>query len=186
MAKVPQPTDFIDGHQMPSGDMLEAIGRLAIITASIEDILHELTWKYLKVPRHVGALLTNEKKLKRLTQDLIKMCKTTKATSLILEDFEDIFVDLEGTAFVRNQCIHWIWEQPKTGVHRLHPPAYMRNKTSVKFSVSDVNKIGDELIWIEYRLRSHAMTIVELYREIRKEGIEYVPAPWLYILPQSE
>ncbi|SHH21124.1 hypothetical protein SAMN05444169_6335 [Bradyrhizobium erythrophlei] len=177
MTKCPRPKAFKDQMFMPSDAVLRAVGRVAAVSAGIEDELHAIYWKLLSVTDAVGVVITGDMRVSRLCEDLLKLAKATKVPPRIYDDLADVIADLKSKNQKRNEVIHWIWD--KGGVA---PPAYKAGRQNVKYTAKIVNELADDLIWIEARLTSHALTDKGLQDARAKLGSNadlYAPAPWL-------
>lgn len=91
MAKLKRPPDFSDTRQLPSEPVMMEIGRLSIVAASIEDILHRLHWKLARIAEPVGAVITGDARATRLSEDIIRIAKAAGTNQAIIDDLRDIF-----------------------------------------------------------------------------------------------
>jgi len=57
MSKTPRPKGFEDPNFMPSQLILKALGRVSVVSASIEEELHALYWKLLGTTDNVGKVI---------------------------------------------------------------------------------------------------------------------------------
>ena len=73
------------------------IGRLAIVAASIEDLLHSLYWQLSGVTDPVGAVITGDARAARISKDIIRIAKAAGTDDAIVEDLRDIFWKLHQT-----------------------------------------------------------------------------------------
>jgi hypothetical protein len=117
MAKLKRPPKFEDTRSLPSNKMLAAIGRTAVVSTSIEDILHRLHWKYAGLSTEVGPVITGDARATRLTEDILRIAKAAKAPQKVIDDLSDIFADLGALIVKRNECSHWLWDIPKGRKH---------------------------------------------------------------------
>jgi hypothetical protein len=184
MAKLKRPPEFKDTRQLPSKAMLAAIGRAVVISASIEDILHALHWKYAGLNEAVGPVITGDARATRLTEDILRIAKAAKRPAAVIEDLSDIFTELKLLITTRNQCIHWLWERPDgRRKHTVAPPIYKTGHQPAAFTVSQIEILGDALVWIEARLSAHELNEAGLQAEKAKHSPElaeiFVPTPWL-------
>lgn len=185
--KYKTPRNFIrdyDVYYTPPDDVLKAIGKIAVNCASIEDILHSIHWRYLEIPFDVGPILTADLKPSRLMDDIIKIAVEFGEDEDRVQDLKALFADYRELSEQRNKCMHWLWAQPvkKSRRHRLYPPNYKRGKLDVHFDIKELNRLADDLVWVEARMRTHALTDDEFEQERKlsgryKHGL--VPAPWL-------
>ncbi len=181
MAKLPRPNGFEDPKHLPSKTILAEIGRLAIVSASIDDILHAIYWKFARLTDAVGAVITGDIRPGRLVDDIIKVAKAAKVDPKIVDDLKDIFADHKNLAILRNQCIHWTWNRPTGRKIVVEPPTHKTGHTPITLTLTQIKKLADDLVWIETRLDAHAMTDEELAQRKKeeKEPDIYVPTPWL-------
>ena len=59
----------------------------------------------------------------------------------------------EATA-KRNQLVHWIWDKPRHPRNVKHPlraPMPKDKRPSIAFTLKEIEKLGDDLLWIEAR-----------------------------------
>lgn len=182
MVKLKQSPEFKDGRQLPSKGMLTAIGRAVVISASIEDILHGIHWKYAGLSQKVGPVITGDARATRLTEDIMRIVRAAKVRYEIIDDLHDIFEELKLLITKRNKCIHWLWEKPKGRRHKISPPIYKVGHSEAVFSVKEIEALGDALVWIEARLSAHEMSDDDLRKERERFGEKahiFVPTPWL-------
>jgi hypothetical protein len=170
----------------PPDDLLAAVGRVAINSASIEDLMHSLYWKYVEVPPEVAAIITGDQKSTRLSEDIVKVAVALDEDPDRVQDLRDLFADFKELNEKRNQCIHWMWHRPRQWKrgrkHWLKPPSYKPKRSPIPFTVKQINALADDLAWIELRMRVHLLDEEEFEKE-RKElrfmAHVAVPAPWL-------
>ena len=189
MVSISRPPGFQDWKAVPSNAVLQEIGRLAIITAGVEDLIHGIIWRYLNIEDSLGSVITGRFKLKQLQDNCIKILKAADAPTLILKDLEEIFSEIDKSAELRNKCVHWIWHRAHSGskgLHRLDPPAYQQEKKEIYISAKQIKQAADNLVWLETRLYPHIMNLDHLYKLIRQDGPDDLPTPWLCIFPQPE
>lgn len=187
MVKLPKPKDFKDTRQLPSEGVIAEIGRLAIVSASIEDIMHQIFWKHAGVSAPVGATITGDARATRLGEDIVKIAKAANVDAAIVEDLSDIFTEHRALVQERNKFLHWIWSwNTETGEDRIDPPGYKSHLAGRYVTAQEVQKIGDDLVWIEARLAAHSLSEEEL-KESKKQfglaGAFDAPTPWLEKLP---
>lgn len=167
-------------------EMLNELGRLAVVTAEAEELLHRIYWRHAGLNEKNGPIVTDNINPKRLMEDVIKFLKLKPAEENVLLDLEDIFAEFEGINTKRNHCLHWIWEvieskperveigmgtfgysPPKT--YQVNRPAYRQSGVKTEpFTTADIQKLCDDASWIVQRFRSHAISEEQL-RENRKE-----------------
>ena len=154
---------------------------MAVVSASIEDILHIIYWKMAGLSDAVGAVITGDARPNRLTEDIIKIARGAKVDAKIIEDLSDIFTAYRDLATKRNQCIHWTWNAPKGKRIVVEPPTYKTGAQPVTFTLKEMRTLADDLVWIETRLDVHAMSPAELQaaKSRTKNANIYVPTPWL-------
>lgn len=181
MLKTPAPKEFYDTRQLPSQAMLAAIGRVALISASIEDFLHSIHWKYSGLTKEKGPIVTCELRPNRLAEDTLKLAKAAKARQPIIDDLTEVIEDYKASAPQRNELVHWIWEA-KGRNYAVIPPSYKSGREPKHYSLKVVEQLGDDLLWIEARLSSHALSDAEILAErahFQEHAEILVPAPWL-------
>jgi hypothetical protein len=169
----------------PPDDLLRAIGRVATLSASIDELLHVIHWNYLDTNWDIAAIVTRDMRPSRLAEDIVRMAIACPDEDAIIQDLRDLMADYREAVERRNQLIHWVWEQPKHRrrlQHPLRPPVAKQNKhTSVSFTVKEIEKLGDDLLWIEARMRTHSLSADEFKEERERLGPFarfIVPAPW--------
>lgn len=162
---------------------MEEIGRIAIISASIEDLLHVLYWKFAGLTEPVGAVITGDARATRLSEDIIRVAKAADIDQSIVDDLKDIFAEFVGSTRERNEFVHWIWSwNTETHEDRIDPPGYKRSREGRYVKTSDVSRVADDLVWIEHRIAAHLMSDEELKESKRKFGLAGAPdapTPWL-------
>lgn len=170
----------------PPDDLLRAIGRVAVLSASIDELIQVVHWNYLDTNWDIAAIVTRDMRPSRLAEEIIRMAIACSEEDAIVQDLRDLVADYREAIERRNQLIHWVWEQPKDRrwlKHPLRPPIAKQNRhSSVAFTVNEIEKLGDDLLWIEARMRSHALSAKEFEEERKQLGpfARYiVPAPWL-------
>jgi hypothetical protein len=172
-------------------NLLEAIGHLAVITAQIEESLHQIYWKHACLNQNSGPIVTDNLNPKRLSEDILKFARLDPAKTNIVADLELLLGEFETLNTTRNQCLHWIWEkveaeQPKEqnsfgnfqigGGFHTPPPIYQVKRPAYKtkgigskaYSTEDIKTLCNQCTWLERRLNSHAMDEGEL-RRLRQE-----------------
>lgn len=187
--KYKTPRNFVrdyDWHYTPPDEILQAIGRIAVLCASIEELLHIIHWRYIDTLLEVAPILiTGDMKPGRLMEDIVKIATVTGEEEPRIEDLKFLFADYRELSDKRNKCMHWIWDQPKKRnlkKHQLYPPSYKSGKSTVHFNVKELNRLGDDLIWVEARMRTHAFNEDDFEKERKSAGRHkrsVVPAPWL-------
>jgi hypothetical protein len=120
MSKLPRPKGFEDPNFMPSQSILKALGRVSVVSASIEEELHAIYWKMLNATDSVGKVITGDMRANRMAEDILKIAKAAKMVQAKIEDLEDLFKDFKEKNQKRNQCLHWIWESSR----EVKAPAY--------------------------------------------------------------
>lgn len=183
MAKLKRPENFKDTRQLPRESIIVEIGRIAIVSASIEDLLHSLYWEFAGLTDTIGSVITGDARANRLTEDIIKIARAAKVDQAVIEDLKDVFADYALLATERNKFVHWIWSwNTETGEDRIDPPAYKPTHQGKYITTSDVAYIADDLVWIEHRLQAHLMTKAEINLSVKKYGLQGAPdapTPWL-------
>ncbi|MET4230192.1 hypothetical protein ABIA85_003459 [Bradyrhizobium sp. LA6.10] len=176
MTKRPRPKDFVDPLYMPPDEVLRALGRVAAVSAGIEDSLHALYWKMLDVEDVAGKVVTGDMRASRMTEDILKLAKATNYPADRVDDLTDLFTDFREKNQRRNQVLHWIWHN-----QGVEAPGY-KTRQRLPYTADDVNALADDLIWVETRLGSHLLSQSELKNEREKLGLEadlYAPLPFL-------
>jgi hypothetical protein len=92
-------------------NLLEAIGHLAVITAQIEETLHQIYWKHAGLNQNSGPIVTDNLNPKRLSEDILKFARLDPTKVNIVADLELLLGEFETLNTTRNQCLHWIWEK---------------------------------------------------------------------------
>lgn len=183
MAKLVRPQSFKDTRQLPSEFIMMEIGRIAIVSASIEDLMHSLYWRFSEISISVGAVVTRDIKATKLAAEIVKVAEAAEVDPAIIEDLKDIFKDFAKLAQTRNEFVHWIWSwNTKTTEDRIDPPAYKRNAAGRYVKFKDVTMVADDLTWIEHRIAAHLMTKRELQLSLKRFGLSGAPdapTPWL-------
>lgn len=178
MSKMPRPKGFKDPLYMPPAPVLRALGRVAAVSAGIEDELHAFYWQLLGVRDEIGKIITADMRANRMAEDILKLARSSKQSPNIIDDLVDLFADFREKNQRRNQVLHWIWDE-----QGVEAPSYKSvTRIKQKYSVKDVNALADDLIWIETRLSSHTKSPAELQKlrsELGAEADLYAPAPWL-------
>jgi hypothetical protein len=184
------------------GEMLRALGNLAVVSARAEELLHQIYWNHAGLNERNGPIITDNLNPKRLQEDIIKLISLDKTKANILADLRLLFSEMESLNTKRNHCLHWIWqvsEEEDASVtlpdkpipHRLHRPIYRQaGILTQEFTVEEVKTFCKEIGWLQFRLRSHSFSDDEL-RQRRNElskspplnGMAlcdlFWPAPWL-------
>jgi len=183
MAKLKRSEDFKDTRQLPREEIMLEIGRIAIVSASIEDLLHSLYWQFAGLNDAVGSVITGDARANRLTEDLIRIARAAKIDQAIIDDLKDIFSEYALLAMERNKFVHWIWSwNTKTRQDRIDPPAYKPTHQGKYVTTPEVAAVADDLVWIEHRLLAHLLTKTELQNSLAKfgpAGAPDAPTPWL-------
>jgi hypothetical protein len=183
MAKLKRPGSFQDTRQLPRDEIMLEIGRIAIVSASIEDLLHSLYWRLAGLTDPVGSVITSDARANRLAEDIIKIAKSAKVDQAIIDDLKDVFSEYALLATERNKFVHWIWSwNTKTRQDRIDPPAYKPTHEGKYVTAEEVAAIADDLVWIEHRLIAHLFTEDELKASVVKHGTAGspdAPTPWL-------
>jgi hypothetical protein len=189
-----------------SPEILQAIGKLAVVSANVEQLLHVIYWMHAGLTGETGPIATSDLGPKSLTESIVKLVKLDPAKANILSDLQLLFVEFRAVVKRRNQCIHWIWsiqgqtpEMEKAPPHKLIRPMYKQGgEPEVEFDVTAIEQLYDDYAWLEVRLTSHA-THPDVLRSKRAEwdatGVikitgsdgervqrfsdMFLPAPWL-------
>jgi hypothetical protein len=184
-----------------SGEMLRALGNLAVVSAQAEELLHQIYWHHTGLNEQSGPIITDNLNPKRLEEDIVKLVSLDKAKVNILADLQILFAEFRTLNTKRNQCLHWSWENsegeesvtmvPDKSAYRLRRPLYKYSgvPSQDSFTVEDVKTLCRDFSWLQFRLRSHTYSDEEL-RQKRSEqdpapinGLAvadlFWPAPWL-------
>jgi hypothetical protein len=103
MVKLKRPADFKDTKQLPREEIMLEIGRIAIVSASIEDLLHTLYWRVSGLNESVGSVITGDARATRLTEDILRIAKAAKADQAVVDDLKDLFSDYARLTMERKQ-----------------------------------------------------------------------------------
>jgi hypothetical protein len=60
-------------YYRPPNTVLQAIGRIAVICASIEDMLHVIHWRYVETSWDIAPILTGDIRPSRLMDDIVRI-----------------------------------------------------------------------------------------------------------------
>lgn len=182
MANIQRPADFVDQKHTPEPDVLAKLGKAAIVAASIDDILHAIYWMHAKLSDSMGMVITRDLKSDRLANELIKIAEAANADAAILADLKDLLQQHKTLAEFRNRLIHWIWNESIGGQIELTPPSNKATQQAIMINLNILTTLVDDLVWLETRLETHAMSKTELMKARTKLGAKadlYAPAPWL-------
>ena len=183
MVKIARPPGFKDTRQLPRESIMMEIGRIAIVSASIEDLLHDLYWKLAGLTDDIGAVITGDARASRLSEDIIRIAKAAKVDQAKIDDLKDIFSDFTNLTKERNEFVHWIWSwENSTRRDRIDPPGYKPSRHGKWVTTEDVARVADDLVWVEHRLAAHLLTREELEQSKKKHGpagAVDAPTPWL-------
>jgi hypothetical protein len=169
-------------YYRPPNTVLQAIGRIAVICASIEDMLHVIHWRYVETSWDIAPILTGDIRPSRLMDDIVRIAVAANEEPARVADLKDLFADYRELSEQRNKCMHWLWYHPKQRRHILMPPSHREGRPPVSFTSKELNAVADDLVWIEARVRSHALDDEDFEKERKAFGwyARYaVPAPWL-------
>ena len=75
--------------------LLGAIGKLSVVSAEIEKVLHEIYWKHAGISKIVGPIVTDNLNPKRLGEGIIKFAKIEKSDTKILDDLKKLLKQFE-------------------------------------------------------------------------------------------
>jgi hypothetical protein len=182
--------------------MLRALGKLAVVSAQAEELLHQIYWHHAKLDERSGPIVTDNLNPKRLEEDIVRLVSLDKTKGNILADLKVLFSEFRALNTKRNQCLHWGWEvSEKEGIgghisepdtsYRLRRPIYKHSGVpSQNLIVEDVKTFCKNFSWLQYRLRSHTFSDDELMRKRNEvsndppiNGMAVAdlvwPAPWL-------
>jgi hypothetical protein len=181
--------------------MLQALGHLAVVTAQIEELLHQIYWKHAGLTEKTGPIVTDNINPKRLMEDALKFTGLDPSRSNVHEDLALIFKEFEDINTKRNHCLHWVWETVESKPTQLEmdagllfgyrpPPAYQVKRPIYKlkgvetqpFSTADIQQLCNDSSWLIQRFRSHTLSEGEL----RRRRSEYENLPVVAQPPGSE
>jgi hypothetical protein len=91
MTKWPRPKEFKDPLYMPPDAVLNALGRVAAVSAGIEEQLHALYWKLLGVGDDAGKVIAGDMRSNRMTEDILKLARAQKYAAEKIDDLVDLF-----------------------------------------------------------------------------------------------
>jgi hypothetical protein len=181
--KLKRPANFKDTKQLPREKIMLEIGRISIVSASIEDLLHSLYWRFAGLTDSVGPVITGDARANRLTEDIVRIAKAAKTDQTIIDDLKDLFSEYALLAVERNKFVHWIWSwNTKTRQDRIDPPGYKPTHQGRYVTTGEVAAVADDLVWIEHRLQAHMMSKDELKASLAQHGPSGAldaPTPWL-------
>jgi hypothetical protein len=204
MALSDYPPFAVDWNTDVGEGMLRALGKLAIVSAYTEELLHQVYWHHAGLNEQTGPIVTDNLSPKRLEEDIVKLVSLDRAKANILADLKILFAEFRVLNTKRNQCLHWNWEvsekdriaditpEPDKPAYRLRRPIYKYSGVSIQdlFTVEDVKSFCKDFSWLQFRFRSHTFSDEELRRR-RSElndappisGMTvadlFWPAPWL-------
>jgi hypothetical protein len=189
-------------------EMLRVLGNLAVASAHVEELLHQVYWHHAKLDERTGPIVTDNLNPKRLEEDIIKIVSLDTSRSAVLADLKIIFEEFRQLNTKRNHCLHWIWEAAAIAptdigavigavsdpAYQLKRPIYRQTGLQTQsFSINEIQECCDGFSWLAYRLRSHTFSDEDL-RQKRREaagtgtllgGVNlsfadlFWPAPWL-------
>jgi hypothetical protein len=150
----------IDGMRWNVGvapDMLGAIGELAVASAHMEELLHQICWKHAGLDEKSGPIVTDNLNPKRLAEDITKFVALDPTKKHIQEDFKILFKEFEEINTNRNHCLHWIWSQiddaagaPATS-YKVSRPAYRQSGVDFReFDLAGVHEITQNCNWLTH------------------------------------
>jgi hypothetical protein len=183
--------------------MLRALGKLAVVSAQAEELLHQIYWHHAGLDERSGPIVTDNLNPKRLEEDIVKLVSLDRTKVNILADLKVLFSEFRALNTKRNQCLHWGWEvSEKEGIagvipgsetpYRLRRPIYKYSGEPSQnlFTVENVKTFCKDFSWLQFRLRSHTFSNDELRRRRNElssappiSGLAIAdlswPAPWL-------
>jgi hypothetical protein len=177
-------------------DMLQAIGQLAVVTAEIEQTLHQIYWRHAGLNQDSGPIVTDNLNPKRLSEDILKFARLDPAKANIVADLELLLSEFGALNTTRNQCLHWIWVKvvtekpqgaPAFGILNYTPPPTYQVKRPVyktkgigskPYSPEDIQALCNRCSWVARRLHGHAIDESELRRRRQEaDGFGTVISP---------
>jgi hypothetical protein len=171
--------------------MLQALGHLAVVTAQIEELLHQIYWRHAGLTDKAGPIVTDNINPKRLMEDTLKFASLNPSQCNVQQDLALIFKEFEDINTKRNHCLHWVWETVESKPAQLEigmglfgyrpPPAYQVKRPIYKlkgiptqpFSAADIQQLCNDSSWLIQRFRSHTLSEYELRR--RRSEYENLP-----------
>jgi hypothetical protein len=172
------PPFTVDWNTGLSEGMLRALGKLAVVSAYAEELLHQIYWHHAGLNEQSGPIVTDNLNPKRLEEDIVKLVSFDGTKANILEDLRILFAEFRVLNTKRNQCLHWNWEvsekegtaditpEPDKPAYRLRRPIYKYSGVPAQdlFTIEDVKTSCKEFSWLQFRLRSHTFSDEELRR----------------------
>lgn len=183
-------------------EMLRALGTLAVLSAGVEEMLHQIYWHHAGLDERIGPIVTDNLNPKKLEEDIKKLVQLDHSKANILADLKILFAEFRTLNTKRNHCLHWIWDNSTNDTpfsfvldqpiaYRLKRPLYRQSgELAQDFTVADVRNYCNQFAWLSQRLRSHTFSD-EALRKKRDELINslpingvsqadlFWPAPWL-------
>jgi hypothetical protein len=74
-------------------EMLQAPGNLAVVTAQVEELLHQIYWKHAGLSEKNGPIVRDNINPKRLMDDILKFLKMKPSEAKIYNDLQILFED---------------------------------------------------------------------------------------------
>jgi hypothetical protein len=169
-----RPTNVMRWNSGIEPYMLALLGELAVASAHMEELLHQLYWKHAGLDEKSGPIVTDNLSPKRLSEDIKKLAALDPTKAPILEDLKILFKEFEDINTKRNHCLHWIWSVIETetkngdmteigdinfGPYKVSRPAYRQSGIeSQEFDVKGVEEICKNCNWLNRRLYSHTLS----------------------------
>ena len=165
MALPDQPADVIRWEPQVPTEWCAAIGKVALFAAQTEEQLHLVFWHYLGLSPAEGQVITGDRQVKRLSDDLVKIARINCRNKSRLADLVRLIKECDNLFPLRNQCMHWIWDNVVGDKSSTMRPMYRATGASVEFDIPKLEQLGDELAWLKTRLSMHAKRDQEIRRE---------------------
>jgi hypothetical protein len=152
------PPFTVDWNTGLSEGMMRALGKLAVVSAHAEELLHQIYWHHAGLNEQSGPIVTDNLNPKRLEEDIVKFVSLDKTKINILADLRLLFSEFRALNKKRNQCLHWGWEtleqegsaeitvEPTKPAYRLRRPVYKYSGVPAQdsFTVEDVKTFCNE------------------------------------------
>lgn len=148
-------------------NLLAFLGELAVVSAHMEELLHQLYWKHAGLDEDSGPIVTENLNPKRLTEDIKKLAALDPTKANVLDDLKILFKEFQDINTKRNHCLHWIWSViektetlgAKAAPYRVRRPAYKQaGIDSQTFDIADIEEICQNCNWLVHRLYSHTLS----------------------------
>ena len=96
--------NYSDGKLDSCPICCKRFGQLAVITAEIEQTLHQIYWKHAGLDQDSGPIVTDNLNPKRLSEDILKFARLDPAKANIVADLELLLSEFEALNTTRNSA----------------------------------------------------------------------------------